>query len=70
MFFQVEHNSPAWKVGLKAKDLLITVNNTYILEMGHDEVVKIIKTAHLDLELTIERCFFFIVFVSPKFVLI
>ena len=40
---------------MKARDLLITVDNTSVLDMGHGEVVKIIKTAQLDLELTIER---------------
>ena len=30
------------------------VKNTSVLDMGHAEVIKIIKTAQLDLELTIE----------------
>lgn len=40
---------------MKAKDLLISVNNICILDKGHEEVVRIIKTTQMDLELTIER---------------
>ena len=52
---QVQPSSPAAKVGLKAKDLLISVNNIYVLDKAHDEVVRIIKTADVELEMTIER---------------
>ena len=53
--YQVQPGSPAAKVGLKAKDLLISVNNIYVLDKAHDEVVRIIKTADVELEMTIER---------------
>ena len=47
--------SPAGDAGLKNLDYLIKVNGQEVFDMGHNQLVQMIKTASSELELEIER---------------
>lgn len=52
---KVSLSSPAGQAGLKNLDYLVKVNGTEVFEMGHNQLVQMIKNVGQELELEIER---------------
>lgn len=52
---RVEISSPASEAGLKVRDFLVSVQGKEVLDLTHQQVVKLIKGAGPSLNLSIER---------------